>query len=176
MTDTTPAAIEKLLKDVTPGPWVAVKQPNFGNGYIYTSVQPINPDPSKDSHLAMAGGEFHVCRMTHTVFPEKADKFAKDARFIAAARDLVPALAAERDAALTEAAALRKEVERLREALEPLAAMADRYDPDEGDDGNLECWSGLAVPKIHHLREARAALTAEPLGHGVTADDFGGEA
>jgi hypothetical protein len=45
----------------------------------------------------------------------------------------------------------------LVEALQPLAKMADRYDPGEGDD-DLECWSGLATPKIKHLRAARAAL------------------
>lgn len=50
-------------------------------------------------------------------------------------------------------------IKRLMEALEPLAIMAERYDPDEGDDGYLECWSRLAVPKIHDLRVARAALT-----------------
>lgn len=53
------------------------------------------------------------------------------------------------------------EIARLREALGPLAAMADRYDPDDGD-GDYECWSGLAVPKIKHLRAARAALEATP--------------
>ena len=42
-------------------------------------------------------------------------------------------------------------------ALQPLAEMAARYDPDD-DDGNLECWSGLAVPKIKHVRAARAAM------------------
>ena len=65
--------------------------------------------------------------------------------------------------------ALRAENERLRatppevtalvEALRPLAKMANRYDPERGD-GELECWSGLAVPKIKHLRSARAALAA----------------
>lgn len=51
-------------------------------------------------------------------------------------------------------------IRRLVEVLEPLASMAEWYDPDEGNDGHLECWSGLAVPKIQHLRTARAALTA----------------
>ena len=60
---------------------------------------------------------------------------------------------------------LTARVAELEGALKPLADMAERYDPDEGDDWNLECWSGLAVPKIHHLRTARAALsthTEEP--------------
>lgn len=63
---------------------------------------------------------------------------------------------------LPEIKALTAENERLREALAPLATMAERYDPDEGDDGDLECWSGLAVPKIKHLRIARAALETKP--------------
>jgi hypothetical protein len=49
------------------------------------------------------------------------------------------------------------DVAALVEALRPLARMADRYDPREGDD-DLECWSGLATPKIKHLRKARATL------------------
>ena len=60
---------------------------------------------------------------------------------------------------------LTARVAELEGALKPLADMAERYDPDDGDDGQLECWSGLAVPKIHHLRTARAALsthTEEP--------------
>ena len=43
------------------------------------------------------------------------------------------------------------------QAAEPLAAMADHYDPED-DDGHLECWSGLAVPKIKHIRALRAAI------------------
>lgn len=83
---------------------------------------------------------------------------AAAARFIAWCREGVPALAADRDAAVARADAAEAQVSELRVALEPLAAMAERYDPDEGDDGHLECWSGLAVPKIHHLRTARAVL------------------
>lgn len=52
-------------------------------------------------------------------------------------------------------------IRELEGALRPLALMADRYDPDDGD-GDLECWSGLAVPKIKHLRIARAALKGTP--------------
>lgn len=103
MSDTTPAAIEALLKDVTPGPWVVYGEPEVGlppglfSGTVgQTGFGPLEPLSSYDLV------------------------------FIAAARDLVPALAAERDAALTEAAALRKEVERLREALsDPIAVHAN---------------------------------------------------
>ena len=56
------------------------------------------------------------------------------------------------------AEAAEAKVARLVEAIRPLAEMAERYDPEDGDN-DLECWSGLAVPKIKHLRAARAALS-----------------
>lgn len=52
---------------------------------------------------------------------------------------------------------LEARVKALAEALLPIANMAARYDPED-DSGDCECWSGLAVPKIYHLRAARAAL------------------
>ena len=56
--------------------------------------------------------------------------------------------------------AAQQRIRVLEEALRPFAEMAERYDPEDGD-ADLECWSGLACPKIHHLRAARAALTQE---------------
>lgn len=63
-------------------------------------------------------------------------------------------------------AAMTPEVRALVEAAEPLAAMASRYDPEDGD-GDLECWFGLAVPKIKHIRALRAALAALREGGGA---------
>ena len=51
--------------------------------------------------------------------------------------------------------ALRAEIARLREALEPFAAEAEAYDPPEGDDYYI-AW-GADFP-IGALRRARAAL------------------
>ena len=76
------------------------------------------------------------------------------------ANDLGSELIDEAAAALV---AKDAEIARLRWALEPLAVMADRYDPEDGD-GDLECWSGLAVPKIKHIRAARAALNTQHKG------------
>lgn len=70
------------LEGVTPGPWKAVCQPNFSNGYTYTSVQPAEPDPATMQHLAMAGGEYHICRMTHTPMERKYRRYEHDARHI----------------------------------------------------------------------------------------------
>jgi hypothetical protein len=53
--------------------------------------------------------------------------------------------------------ALTAKLAKVLQAAEPLAAMAERYDPED-DDGDLECWSGLAVPKIKHIRALRAAI------------------
>lgn len=66
----------------TPGPWKAVIAPNFGNGYIYTSIQPTTVDPDNMAHLAMANGEYHVCRMTHTAALHKAELHRANAEFI----------------------------------------------------------------------------------------------
>ena len=66
----------------------------------------------------------------------------------------------EANAILTaEVAALTAERDRLRGALEPFAAMAAAYDPDDGDDG---LWAYDARPTIGHLRKARQALNQEP--------------
>ena len=73
--------------------------------------------------------------------------------------DQISAPIAQHAIAKAEIIRLTARVAELEGALKPLADMAERYDPDEGDDWNLECWSGLAVPKIHHLRTARAALS-----------------
>ena len=67
---------------------------------------------------------------------------------------------------LATPAAMTPEVRALVEAAEPLAAMASRYDPENGD-GDLECWSGLAVPKIKHIRALRSALAALREGGGA---------
>jgi hypothetical protein len=76
-------AILDGLEGVTVGPWKAVCQPNFENGYTYTSVQPVNADPETMKHLAMASGEYHVCRMTHTPLERKWQRYAHDAAHIA---------------------------------------------------------------------------------------------
>lgn len=52
---------------------------------------------------------------------------------------------------------LTAKLAKVLQAAKPLAAMAERYDPED-DDGDLECWSGLAVPKIKHIRALRTAI------------------
>ena len=103
---------------------------------------------------SIEGMPFDLTLCYNGVRLEAADQLEANARRIAR----VPAMEAE-------IIRLTARVAELEAALKPLADMAERYDPDDGDDGQLECWSGLAVPKIHHLRTARAALstpTEEP--------------
>lgn len=75
--DTSPEAIAALLDGVTPGPWKAESGHTQQNGQLYWQVH--------DEHDAIMQNQFCWAQGDH----------AANARFIAAARDLVPALAAE---------------------------------------------------------------------------------
>ena len=69
-----------------------------------------------------------------------------------------------RDIALPIAATAieqRAEIERLREALAPIADLAEAYDPEDGDD-DQHCWVTEFTPKLRDLRRARAALAVKP--------------
>ena len=91
--DTSTEAVEALLKDMTEGPWEAALERGC-HGVI--------------AHSLPAGGANFVALVGND--PESAEKepsrFA-NARFIAASRELVPALLVERDA-------LQAEVDRLK--------------------------------------------------------------
>jgi len=81
MTDTTTEAVERLMKDVTPGPW-AINFRRDGSGYICMGGTNV--------------GEKH--KQFDILLHRDDGNDASDAAFIAASRDLVPALLAERDA------------------------------------------------------------------------------
>lgn len=76
--------IKKALEGVTPGPWKAVSEPHFDSGLVYTSVQPVNIDEETMKPLAMANGEYHVCRMSHSAAPWRFNYHRANARYIAA--------------------------------------------------------------------------------------------
>ena len=86
--DTSREAVERLLENVTPGPWDAESGHEQQNGQLYWQVT--------DGRDAIMQNQFCWCQ---------GDQ-AANARFIAASRELVPALLAERDAALAEVARL----------------------------------------------------------------------
>jgi hypothetical protein len=85
----------------------------------------------------------------------KAEWAERALRAEAKLRDMALELIAVNEGADAAEAKLAK----LVQAAEPLAKMADRYDPPEGDD-DLECWSGLATPRIKHLRALRTTLAS----------------
>lgn len=66
----------------TPTPWKVVSVPHFDSGLVYTSIQPVNVDEEAMKPLAMANGEYHVCRMSHTAAPWRYDYHRANAAFI----------------------------------------------------------------------------------------------
>ncbi len=98
----------------TPTPWKVVQKPNFENGYIYTSIQPVTPDPETMRHMLMVSGEYYVCDMIHTPIEWKAAKHKQNAEFIVTA--------------VNSHASLLAEVEKLRAALE-FYADPKTYEP-----------------------------------------------
>ena len=81
--DTSTEAVERLLDGVTPGPWAV----DSGSAYCDVVTEHGVPD-----------ADFVICKHPSI----------KDARFIAAARDLVPALLKERDEVRAAIAALKE--------------------------------------------------------------------
>lgn len=108
-------------------PWKVVSYPHFDNGNIYTSIQPVNVDEEDMKPLAMANGEFHVCRMSHTAAPWRFEYHRANAAFIVEAcnsfYDSQEAIAAK-DA----------EIAKLREALSQILGY-DRNFYDNGRPG-----------------------------------------
>ena len=87
MTDTSTAAVTRLLENVTPGPWEAGE----------------HRWPDQVGCCPLVGQPFSAHQNMRNV---AAANTKADIQFIAAARDLVPALLAERYAALAEVARL----------------------------------------------------------------------
>ena len=95
MVDTSTAAVTKLLDGVTPGPWGAEYE-DYGEE-IWFGGEGCGTWTVGPCFIGGGGHDTDLARIMDA-----------DARFIAAARDLVPALLAERDA-------LRRENENLRQ-------------------------------------------------------------
>lgn len=142
--DTSTEAVEALLDGVTDGPWAA-EHIKYNSGYrttIYPEMDPLN---------AIAIAHWHSVK---TETGEKTDR-QENARFIAASRELVPALLAERDALQAKLAkavgAMAKAHAIMRECGWHLAPAAE---PES--DGVLE----LAVCEIEaEFEETLAELT-----------------
>ena len=77
--DTSTEAVERLLEDVTPGPWRHSKS--------YRGIVSDSPSGYDDAESVSAYGGHMICESV----------MAHNSLFIAAARELVPALLADRD-------------------------------------------------------------------------------
>lgn len=99
--DTSTAAVTALLDGVTAGPW--------------------EQDGPISAKIVWAGPDVRVCFMTSD------GPASKNARFISAARELVPALAAERDAAVARAEQAEARVAELEAEVEHIATERDTY-------------------------------------------------
>lgn len=66
----------------TPLPWKVVSDPHFDSGLVYTSVQPVEVVEDAMKPLAMANGEYHVCRMSHTAASWRFNYHRANAAFI----------------------------------------------------------------------------------------------
>lgn len=172
----------------TPTPWKVVSDPHFDSGLVYTSIQPVNVDEDAMKPLAMANGEYHVCRMSHTAAPWRFNYHRANAVFIVEAvnshaslveenrrltqeRDKLQALYEKQGVEAfklvkewqARAEKAEAETRRLREALEPFAAVAE-YDIGEDETDNdvftPMTWvnARARVLTVGDFRRARAAL------------------
>ena len=139
--DTSTAAVTRLLENVTPGPW--------------------HVDGPLWNQIIWSSSDNRVCFMAHTSGLDDARDLAT-AAFIAAARDLVPALLAERDAALAEVARLStppddaEVAELVAELGEPLVII-EGYSADYVDTDDVRERMGKAADALTRLSHAHAA-------------------
>jgi hypothetical protein len=100
----------------TPTPWKVVQRPNFENGYIYTSIQPVTPDPETMRHMLMASGEYYICDTIHTPVASKAEKYRANADFIVIAVNSYASSQAEIERLRTLAERYESALKRIRDA------------------------------------------------------------
>ena len=110
MTDTSREAVERLLDGVTPGPW---------------RVRVNKRDSHDECDLSICGDIFVLADLNGPQYPHQHP----NARFIAAARDLVPALLARAEALRADlTAALQRELMQMQRADEAEAKVAKAVD------------------------------------------------
>ena len=126
--DTSREAVEALMEGVTEGPWIA--GPRSGASAFANRWEVRGPDYGMIATMS---------------FPDEGDDTA-NARFIAASRELVPALLDRAEKAEAELATLKAERERLREAASKL--WEARHDP------NLRCTAGPFLGALGDLGRA----------------------
>ena len=113
MTDTSTEAVTALLEGVTPGPW-------------RTDGPPWN-------QTVWSSEDNRVCFMAHTNGLDD-ERDISTARFIAAARELVPALSAERDRLAAQVAQLQRELDAAKVRAERAEYAFVRFDMEKPHD------------------------------------------
>lgn len=163
--DTSTAAIAALMDGVTAGPWRVEHETTLIWGHC-------DKDDSTYRGMGYPVAECRISPVSSWAHGPDADAGETNARFIAAARELVPALTDERDAAVARAeqaearvADVEAEVERMRTAL-----GEEQDSADEMADVLSQCGDGLmfdvdrlqaALDQHDALREA--ALSSSPM-------------
>lgn len=139
MTDISKDAVDALLQGVTDGPWMVAGVRGKVEGQSVHNVFRYNAGEKRDEQ---------ICAVWYDT---KTGLGAKDARFIAAARELVPALRAALDEA--EARAVKAEAERDEAYLKGFSAGQTSLQ----DVGVLQV---IDSPELHTLRVELDAANA----------------
>jgi hypothetical protein len=134
------------------------------DAFSRTMARELQDAGSEDKTLKDA---WETCEKAVYLISDLIEQLAIARATVSAQADEKRHITDDRDQWKIDCEEFKRERDALLDALGPLAAMAERYDPDDGD-GHLECWSGLAVPKIMHLRAARAAYDLQPQLKGKT--------
>lgn len=141
MTDTSREAVERLLQDVTPGPWRESKS--------YRGLVSDSPSGYDDAESVHAYGGHMICESVQD----------HNRAFIAAARELVPALLKEREALTAERDALKAaQIDAIRAALEAAAECCVETAKEALDDHALTSWFSNLASEIRALDPAAIAV------------------
>lgn len=143
--DTSTAAVTALMDGVTDGPWYLSSGHMQANGHLYWQVE--------TEYDAVVNNQFCWAQGDH----------AANARFIAAARQLVPALLAERDAADHRAGALLARVAALEDAI----AVKGGNENYPTEDAYLAACSAI---KKHRARAEKAEARVAALENALRGE------
>lgn len=114
--------------------------------------------------IALAATDYLRTKDKWTSEPLLREKFPRMLAELAETGEWMREYVRDRNGAMAELAdrmkAAEARVKALEEALEPFAALADRYDPDDGDSDHA-AFDQTAMPTIGQLRCARTALRSD---------------
>lgn len=173
MTDTTTEAVQALLESVTPGPW-AWEESHPTNACAEVTAEIVGGWPF--ALATLYGSSEEVPSPTEPDEPWGDHPIRRaNARFIAAARDLVPALLADRDRLATAHAQMQQTLDRLAADNDRMRKLADDVsDPDflfGAMDNVADMDTGLMDYAEAASRAISAALAASTPADPVTNAD-----